>query len=205
MKYGPEQAVGWTGRAYADPVRMLARRSQVVRSLGPLLEPGDTVLDLACGDGAFAEFLLPHGLEYLGVDNSPAMVAEATHRLGDRARIEHGDVDSFTPDEPVAATTLFRGLYYSRDRTVLFRRAASFTEKKLAFDVSPRRFSRAKIRAELGAAGWTRIELRPFFVPQRVALPGALQRLLFAAESSRGLSSLLLRFKFTYVCAAWRS
>jgi SAM-dependent methyltransferase len=203
--FGPADAERWSDEAYADAARYLAHRAELVRSLGPSLEHGDTVLDLACGDGGFAESLLPHGLSYVGVDASPAMVAAATQRLAGRATLELGDIDAFAPPEPVAATTLFRALYYPRDRTTFFRRVAGFTEKKLVFDLNPRQYPLAEIRAELAAAGWTRVETRPFFVPQTLAPPGLLQRLLIAAESVRGVSDLLLRFRFTYLCAASRS
>jgi SAM-dependent methyltransferase len=204
-KFGPEHAERWSEEAYADPAGYLAHRADLIRSLGPPLEAGDTVLDLACGDAGLAEFLLPHGLGYLGVDASPAMVAAAKRRLGDRASAEQGDVDAFAPTEPVAATTLFRALYYPRDRTTFFRRVAGFTEKKLVFDLNPRQYRPEQIRAELAEAGWTSLEKRPFFVPQTVALPRPLQRVLLAAESVRVAADLLLRFRFTYVCAASRS
>lgn len=202
MKFGPATAEHWSEEAYANPVRYLSHRAELIRSLGPALQPGATVLDLACGDGGLAEFLLPHGLAYLGVDASPAMVEAARRRLGDRGTIEQGDVDSFAPAEPVAATTLFRALYYPRDREAFFRHVAGFTEKKLVFDLNPRQYPLAQIRGELAAAGWTRLETRPFFVPQTVALSRPLQDLLIGAESVRGVSDLLLRFRFTYLCAA---
>jgi len=205
VKFGPDAAERWSDEAYADPVRYLSHRAQLVRSLGPPLDPGETVLDLACGDGRLAEFLLPHGLAYLGVDASPAMVEAARRRLGERATIEQGNIDGFTPAEPVAATTLFRALYYPGDREEFFRRVACFTEKKLVFDLNPRQYPLRQIHTELAAAGWARLETRPFFVPQTVALPGPARRLLLAAESVRGISDLLLRFRFTYVCAAFRS
>lgn len=205
MKFGPDTAERWSEEAYADPTRYLSHRAALVRSLVPPLETGDTVLDLACGDGGLAEFLLPHGLAYLGVDASLAMVEAARRRLGDSSTIEQGDVDNFTPSEPVAATTLFRALYYPRNREVFFRRVAGFTEKKLIFDLNPRQYELAQIRRELAAAGWGRLETRPFFVPQTVALPRPLQALLLAAESARGVSDLLLRFRFTYLCSASKS
>jgi SAM-dependent methyltransferase len=202
VKFGAEQATRWTEETYADPERYLTHRAQLVRSLGPPLEPGETVLDLACGDGGLAEFLLPHGLAYIGVDASPAMVEAARRRLGDRATIQEGDLDGFTPAEPVAATTLFRALYYPGDRETFFRRVARFTEKKLVFDLNPRQYPLEQIRREIAAAGWTRLETRPFFVPQTVALLGPLQTLLIAAESVRGIADLVLRFRFTYLCMA---
>jgi hypothetical protein len=63
---------------------------------------------------------------------------------------------------------------------VLFGRIASFTEKKLVFDLNPRRFRLAEVRSELRAAGFDRLDVHPFFVPQRVALPAGLLRLLLA-------------------------
>jgi SAM-dependent methyltransferase len=204
-RFGPAAAERWSEDAYADTTAYLAHRAELVRSLGRPLTAGDTVLDLACGDGGLAEFLLPHGLSYLGVDASPAMVAAAKARLDGRASVELGDLESFMPGARVAATTLFRALYYAHDREAFFRRVVGFTEKKLVFDLNPRQYPLALVRAELAAAGWTRIEARPFFVPQTVALPRPLRRLLLAAEPIRPLATLLLRFRFTYLCAASRS
>ena len=39
--------------------------------------------------------------------------------------------------DPVAATTIFRAIYYARDRRAFFRHVAAFTEKKLVFDLEP--------------------------------------------------------------------
>ena len=47
-KYDP-QADSWTEEAYADPSGYFAHRADLIVSLGPQLEVGDTVLDLACG------------------------------------------------------------------------------------------------------------------------------------------------------------
>jgi hypothetical protein len=58
------------------------------------------------------------------------------------------------------------------------------------------------VLAELRAAGLGRIELRPFFVPQRVALPTPAAWLARAAEQSGPLARLALRFRFTYLVAA---
>ena len=49
----------WTEEAYADARTYLARRAELIVTLGPRLEPGDRVLDLACGDGALGDFLAP--------------------------------------------------------------------------------------------------------------------------------------------------
>jgi SAM-dependent methyltransferase len=190
----------WSRRAYADPDAYLAHRAELVVALGPRLEAGDTVLDLACGDGGLADFL-PDGVRYRGVDGSEAMVAEG--RARGRA-VEQGDLNDYEPPEPVAATTCFRAIYYARDREAFFRRVATYTERKLVFDLNPRQYRVADIRADLAGAGWTSLELRPFFSPQTRSLPGPLAALLHGLERSGPLARLLLRFRFTYLCAAAR-
>jgi SAM-dependent methyltransferase len=194
----------WTETQYAAADAYLAHRADVVVSLGQPLEPGDTVLDLACGDGGLGEHLLARGFGYHGVDSTPAMVAEAGRRLGGRAEVELGDLNTYAPPEPVAATTCFRAIYYAADRRAFFGLVAGYTERKLVFDLNPRQYAVADVVADLRAAGFDRVELRPFFSPQTVALPRAVARSLQALERSGPLARLLLRVRFTYVCAATR-
>ena len=193
-------AEGWSEEQYADSEAYLRRRAELIASLGPRLVAGERVLDLACGDAGLAGFLRP--FEYLGVDASEAMVRAARAR---GARVEVADLNDFEPDAPVAATTCFRAIYYARDRRELFRRIAAYTEKKLVFDLNPRQYDVREVRADLRAAGFERLELRPFFVPQTRALPGLLAALMRAAELSGPLARLVLRFRFTYLCAASRA
>ena len=193
-------AEGWSDDAYVDAATYLARRAELVRALGPRLDPGDVVLDLACGDGGFADFL--PGLRYCGVDASPEMV-EAAHRRG--RPVVQADLNEYEPDAPVQATTIFRAIYYARDRRALLARIAGYTEKKLVFDLNPRRYRLADVRADLLAAGFDRLELRPFFVPQTVAPKAPLWQLLRLAERIGPVARLLLRTRFTYMCSAFRS
>jgi SAM-dependent methyltransferase len=197
-------AAGWSEDAYADSAAYLRHRADLIVSLGPPLRPGDALLDLACGDGGLAAFLLPRGLAYTGVDASEAMVAAATARLGDRARVELADLNDYEPPAPVQATTVFRAIYYARDRRDFFRRVAGYTRSKLVFDLNPRQYDVAEVRADLEAAGFDVLALRPFFAPQRVALPRALAAALRGAERTGPLARLALRFRFSYLCAAYR-
>jgi Methionine biosynthesis protein MetW len=189
----------WTDRAYADPVPYLRHRAELILALGPALEPGDRLLDLACGDAGLGDFL--PGIEYLGVDADPKMVEEAASK--GRA-IVHADLNDFRPDRPVAVTTLFRALYYTRGPRAFFRRVAGFTERKLVFDLNPRQYALADVEADLRAAGLDGVAMRPFFVPQTRALPRPVAAALVAAERSGPLARLALRHRFTYVVAAWR-
>jgi len=193
-KFEGDVAVRWTEATYANAARYLSHRADLVCALGPPLAPGDRVLDLACGDGALGELLLPRGFSYIGVDGSESMVAVARKRLGGGAAVARADINDYEPDSPVAATTLFGALYYTRDRAAFFRRVASFTEKKFVFNMSPRRFSVEEIRSELVAAGFSRLRTRPFLVPQSVRMPDALLKVLIAAERTGPLTRALLRF-----------
>lgn len=198
------QAGDWTETAYADAAAYLAHRAELIATLGPRLAPGDEVLDLACGDAGLGELLLARGFRYRGVDATPEMVAEAQQRLGDRASIEVGDLNEYTPPTPIAATTVFRAIYYAHDRRAFFAHVAAFTEKKLVFDLNPRQYRPNDVLADLRAAGFGQVQLRPFFVPQTVALPRVVATSAKALERSGPLARLALRFRFTYLVAASR-
>jgi SAM-dependent methyltransferase len=202
-KYEPA-AERWSDEAYADPGSYLGHRADLVVALGPQLLAGDRVLDLACGDGGFGELLITRGLAYLGVDASDAMVEAARRRLRDRALVELADLNDYAPAESVAATTCFRAIYYARDRLAFFRLVASYTQRKLVFDLNPRQYRLEEVRADLEAAGFDRLALRPFFSPQRFAPPAPLRAVLHAAERTGPLARVALRFRFSYLCAAYR-
>jgi SAM-dependent methyltransferase len=195
-------AEGWSDRQYADSDAYLDHRAELIVSLGIPLPPGAEVLDLACGDGGLGERLLARGLRYRGVDVTPEMVAEARSRLVAAAAVELGDLNEYVPPQPVAATTLFRALYYAHDRRVFFEHVRRYTEVKLVFDLNPRQYRVQDVLGELRAAGFTRVALRPFFVPQRVALPRLAAGLLRGLERSGPAARLILRFRFTYLVSA---
>jgi SAM-dependent methyltransferase len=197
-KYGP-QAERWSDDAYADADAYLAHRAALIVSLGPALVPGDSVLDLACGDGGLAAHL--PGLHYVGVDASPQMV-KAARRRG--REVVLADLNDYEPLQPVMATTCFRAIYYARDRSAFFRRVAEYTQRKLVFDLNPRQYPVGKVRAELREAGFDGFVLRPFFAPQRVSLPGPAAAVLRGLERTGPLARLLLTFRFSYLCAAFR-
>jgi SAM-dependent methyltransferase len=198
------QATDWTKRAYADVTAYLAHRAELIATLEPRLDLGDEVLDLACGDGGLGEALLARGLRYRGVDLTREMVEAARTLLAGRGEVEVGDLNDYEPPNPVTATTVFRAIYYARDRAAFFSRAATYTEKKLVFDLNPRQYRVDDVIADLRAAGLSSIELRPFFVPQTVSLPRPALAGAKAFERSGPLARLALRWRFTYLVAASR-
>ena len=199
-----ELAERFTEHEYGDPGRYFGHRAEIVVSLGPRLERGDTILDLACADGSAVPPLAERGLAYTGVDASAAMVEVARRRHGDRARFELGDLLSWDPPEPVSATTIFRSLHLVDDRVAFFRRVAGFTRKKLVFDLSLRRYALDDLRRELRESGFDGFATRPFLVPQHGRLPAPLAVVLQAIEYAPPIGHLLLRRRFALVCAAFR-
>jgi SAM-dependent methyltransferase len=194
-----DKAGDWSGEQYADARTYLARRAELVRSLGPPLAAGDTVLDLACGDGGLADFLPAQ--RYLGVDASEDMVAAGLRR---GRELTQADLNDYEPAERVQATTIFRAIYYARDRRALFVRIGGYTEKKIVFDLNPRQYSLADVRADLRAAGFDQLDSHPFFVPQTRALPFPVAYGLRGLECVRPLADLVLRARFTLLCSASR-
>ena len=194
-----DKAADWSEEQYADARAYLARRSELVRSLGPQLAPGDAVLDLACGDGGLGDFL--PDLRYVGVDANEDMVAAGRKRGRD---LVQADLNDYEPSQPMQATTIFRAIYYARDRRALFVKIGGYTEKKIVFDLNPRQYTLADVGADLQAAGFDQIQARPFFVPQTRALPPPVALGLRGLEQMRPLAELLLRFRFTLLCAASR-
>jgi SAM-dependent methyltransferase len=195
-------ARGYAAHDYADPVRYAARRAQVALDVGPPLTTGATVLDLACGDANMAEPFLARGLRYLGVDGSAAMIEEARTTLGDAVRLEVARMDEYEPPGPVDLTLCLRAFYYPDDRAAFFRRIAGYTRVKFVFDFEPRVYDRDRLVGELLANGFARVELRPFFLPQRVTLPAPLRSGLLALEHAGPLARAALRLRGIWFCAA---
>lgn len=195
-------ARGYAAHDYADPAVYAARRAQVATALGPALPAGASVLDLACGDANMAEPLLALGLRYRGVDGSAAMIAEARARLGGRAELEVGLLEEYVPPEPVEMTLCLRAAYYAADRVAFFRRVAGYTLVKFVFDFRPVVHDTASVLADLRAAGFGGIELRPFLLPQSRRLPGAALPLVSALERTGPVASLVTRRYGRLFCAA---
>ena len=195
-------ARGYSAHDYADPVRYAARRSEVAVELGPPLRPGATVLDLACGDANMAEPLLARGLRYHGVDGSAAMIEEARSRLGESVALDVALMEEYEPPEPVDMALCLRSVYQAADRRAFFARIAGYTRSKFVFDFDPRAYDRRGIEADLRAAGFGVVELRPFFLPQRVAPPAPVRAALFALEHTGPLARLALRVRGIWFCAA---
>ncbi len=194
-------APGFSEREYADPNRYSARRADMIVALGPALAAGDTVLDLGCGDGIMAGPLTGHGFRYTGVDASPQMVVEAKRRHPSLEFVAERSED-YDPPQEVDATICLRAFYYPEDRVAFFRRVRSYTRKKFVLDFRQAENSAESVLGDLRAAGFSRIEVRPFFTPQRKALPGFSLPLVSLVERTGPLAMALSHRAGRVFCSA---
>ena len=194
-------AEGFSEREYAEPELYAARRAQIFLDLGPRLGPGATVVDLGCGDGITAGPLLEAGLRYIGVDASPRMV-EVAARRHPGIELVVARQEEYEPAEPVDSTLCLRALYLVDDHVAFLRRMAGYTKVKVVFDFRQVEHSIASIRDECRAAGFSHIEFRAFFTPQRHALPGVAHRLLELLERTGPLALLLTKRFGRVFCSA---
>jgi SAM-dependent methyltransferase len=86
--------------------REVAPRIRAFYEGTPMGSRQKTVLDLACGTGELAAYLLEHGYRVIGLDLSPAMLVHArenTRAYVDTgtARFIEGDAANYSLDEPV--------------------------------------------------------------------------------------------------------
>ena len=194
-------ADGFSEREYADPAGYSARRARVILELGPRLAPGASLLDLCCADGIMAAPLEALGLAYVGLDTSEEMLA-AARRRNPGTRFVAGLIEEYEPDEPVDAAICLRSFYLAEDRVAFFRRVLGYTRVKFVFDFRQPAHPADTVLRDLRRAGFSRIELRPFFAPQRRALPRPALRLLEALERTGPLATLLSRRYGRLFCSA---
>ena len=194
-------AEGFAEHDYADPPLYAARRADLIVELGPRLAPGDDVLDLCCADGIMAQPLIDRGLGYRGVDLSEGMI-EAARRRNPGVPFAVGAIEEYEPPAPVEATICLRSFYQAADRVAFFQRVAGYTRGKFVFDFRPRAHRPEPILRDLRAAGFSTVELHPFFLPQRRRLPRSALPLVTALEHSGPAASLLARSYGRLFCAA---
>jgi SAM-dependent methyltransferase len=194
-------AEGFSEHEYAAPEVYSAGRARIFAELGPRLDPGATVLDLACGDGIMAAPLIAHGYRYVGLDSSTRMI-EVARRRNPGLEFVLGRLEDYDPPQPVDAAICLRSFYFPEDQVAFFRQVGSYTKQKFVFDLRQPEHPADTVRSDLQAAGFTRIEMWPYFVPQRRALSGPALSALEALERTGPLAMLLTRRLGRVFCSA---
>ena len=147
-------AEDWAEQQYANTSAWFTHRAGLVVSLGPSLQPGEEVLELACGDAALGDVLLSHGLRYRGVDITPEMIDSAKVRLGAQADVEVGDLSGVrAPGARRGNRTLQSAVLRSRSPGVLSpRRELHGAEARVRLQPAAVRGRRDRRRPEGGGA-----------------------------------------------------
>src|SRR5512134_2695781 len=82
----------WSAEDYAHHARFVADLARpLVGMLDP--KPGETILDLGCGDGVLTAEIQRLGAKVIGVDGAPAMVEAARKRGIDARRMDGQTLD----------------------------------------------------------------------------------------------------------------
>ena len=89
---------------------------------------GNSLLDLACGDGLMTEMFAQHFERVVGVDASAQHIAEARKRVP-RARFVENLIEELDLEERFSSVFLLDVLEHVVDPVSLLRKAASFLEK----------------------------------------------------------------------------
>ena len=106
--------------------RFAAQRSQPFWDLVALIEPGPIrrAVDLGCGTGELSAALAERLdiAEIIGVDSSPAMLERAEAVAGDRLRIEHGDLATWSDPNGFDLVVANASLHWVGDHDVVLGR-----------------------------------------------------------------------------------
>lgn len=195
-------AEGFAERSWANLEFDMERRFLIATSWGKALLPGDSVLELGCGDGYLARLFAERGFSYRGVDISPGMVAVAQQKLralGLKGQFEVTDVHGLSLTEPVDTVVSYMGnfFFYVLEPLTVLERFRPYIRKKVILDLNPRQnVSVSAAIAILRQAGFKNVTWRPFFVPKEKQLPATVLKALVMCEDIPFLRSLPLHWKF---------
>jgi trans-aconitate methyltransferase len=113
--------VNWAVTTYDSAFGYVsAHGAPLVDLLDP--QPGERIIDLGCGTGAFSAEIAERGAEVLGIDGSPEMVAQATAMHPGLSFIV-GDAHDFTVGESFDAVASNAALHWmTRDPDAVIKR-----------------------------------------------------------------------------------
>jgi len=204
LKKYDQIAEGFAEHSYANLHFDMHRRFFIATTWGGSLQPGDSILELGCGDGYLAQLFVQNDLRYRGVDISPQMVAMAARRLREaklKAEFAVTNVSQMPLSEPLDAVVSHMGTFFSysyvSDPLAVLKRFRPYVRKKIILDLNPRGNIPLRAAIEvLRKAGFRNIAWRPYFVPSEKKLPTSMLKMLVVCESIPVLRSFPLSWKF---------
>jgi ubiquinone/menaquinone biosynthesis C-methylase UbiE len=187
--------------SYANLEFDMYHRLNVAITWGTPLQPGDSVLELGCGDGHLAALFVRYGLQYCGVDISGKMIDVANRRLqkaGLEGRFLLNDVAQLTVSDQYDAVIAYMRTFfaYVRDPLMVLQRLRPLVRKKIILDLNPRSMTLGDGISVMRFAGFTKVTWRPFFVPKEKKLSSWLLKTLVLSETVPFVRAAPLRWKF---------
>jgi len=187
---------------YADPDAVARFFVGLVRGWGPRVEPPASVLELGCADGFMTQALAAEGYTVTAVDVAPRMIDVARERLsaaGLEATFQVADIRSFQPGRrfDVVLGAMWTFFSYVEEPLPVLRRLLAASASKLIVDINPRTHPVSAGRRTLVAAGSKRVATTPVAISHRHRLSPRARVAMEIALHTPGLSSALLRRKFT--------
>ena len=124
-------AVVWGSGPYQGITETVADLHQaVLQRVDP--QPGERVLDLACGTGAVPELVAAKGIEVVGIDLAPALIEQAKKRAAERGLdIDYrvGDVEALDlEDASFDVVTSTCGLMFAPDHAAVAKELVRVTK-----------------------------------------------------------------------------
>ncbi len=192
---------GFAENQYANVEYFMQHRFKLTTSWGSRLEPGDSILELGCGDGYLASLFVRAGFRYTGVDLSPGMINEAKLKVAQQglpASFQVKDVNELVLEDNYDVIVSFMGSFfrYVKDPQQLLKQLAAHARKKVIVDLNPRTQDAKTARRAMGEAGFRTVDSRPFMVPHTRKVPRVCLKMLTALEAMPTVNALPLRRKF---------
>jgi len=162
-------AAGYSSR-YADPAAVVTFYLRLVRSWGPPLWPGASVLEVSCADGFMTQGLVRAGYRVTALDIAPAMVEATATRLagaGLEADLRVADVRTWEPDGrwDVVLAPMWTFFQYVENAPQVLARLARASNTKVLVDLNPRVHRVAEAVETMQGAGLRSLAWRPVAVP----------------------------------------
>ena len=195
--------------------RLIDRREKeaVLDALGPI--DGKNVLEIACGTGRFSVLLGDRGANVVGLDISPAMLAqgrEKVHRLGTADRVEfiRGDASRLPfPDDHFDAVLAMRFFHLAPKPSTFLSEMGRVAREQVVFDtfnrystrtiynwllpMGSRLYSRAEVEDLIESAGLELAgEEHDFILPYGLyrSIPGGVARALRRIDTTLGRTAI---------------
>ena len=149
---------GWVGKDGSKHHQRMA----IPAALNLLeLQPGESLLDIGCGQGVFAPSVAETGAKYTGIDVSPALLDLARKHHGRHGRFYEADACRLELSKDLRAATfdaavfilsiqdITRSMLPWRAAWASSRRSSRFVMTHPAFRIPPKRVGFAKPQADL--------------------------------------------------------